>query len=101
MVSKASDDFPEPLTPVMTTNLLRGTTTSMFLRLCSRAPRMTMDSMCGDANSALPRPLPVLHAVEEPLRVGAVDLGREHYEFWNFVRMCPEERGAKGVDSLR
>src|SRR2546423_6816983 len=47
MVSKASDDFPDPDTPVMTTNLLRGTTTSMFLRLCSRAPRMTMDSMCG------------------------------------------------------
>jgi len=41
----ASDDFPEPETPVKTTNLFRGTTTSMFLRLCSRAPRMTMESM--------------------------------------------------------
>src|SRR5438128_2087899 len=47
MVSKASDDLPEPETPVMTTNLLRGMTTSMFLRLCSRAPRMTMESMVG------------------------------------------------------
>src|SRR2546430_1394556 len=47
IVSKASDDFPEPDTPVMTTNLLRGTTTSMFLRLCSRAPRMTIESMDG------------------------------------------------------
>src|SRR4029077_15466391 len=47
IVSKASDDLPDPETPVMTTNLLRGTTTSMFLGLCSRAPRMTMDSMCG------------------------------------------------------
>src|SRR5688572_24571169 len=45
IVSKASEDLPDPLTPVITTNLLRGTTTSMFLRLCSRAPRMTMDSM--------------------------------------------------------
>jgi len=45
MVSNASDDLPDPETPVMTTNLLRGTTTSMFLRLCSRAPRMMMDSM--------------------------------------------------------
>jgi hypothetical protein len=25
--------------------LLRGTVTSMFLRLCSRAPRMTMESI--------------------------------------------------------
>ncbi len=45
IVSKASDDFPEPETPVITTNLFRGTTTSIFLRLCSRAPRMTMESM--------------------------------------------------------
>src|SRR2546428_721902 len=45
IVSKANDDFPEPETPVMTTNLFRGTTTSMFLRLCSRAPRMTMESI--------------------------------------------------------
>src|SRR5437764_15127980 len=50
MVSKASDDLPEPDTPVMTTNLLRGTTTSIFLRLCSRAPRMTIDSMWNDPN---------------------------------------------------
>src|SRR2546428_1024431 len=47
IVSKANDDFPEPETPVMTTYLFRGTTTSMFLRLCSRAPRMTMESMDG------------------------------------------------------
>src|SRR6266436_6690626 len=45
IVSKASEDLPEPETPVKTTNLFRGTTTSMFLRLCSRAPRMTMESM--------------------------------------------------------
>src|ERR1041384_4531946 len=52
IVSKASDDLPDPDTPVMTTNLLRGTTTSMFLRLCSLAPRMTMDSMWSDPNAA-------------------------------------------------
>src|SRR5690606_7580215 len=39
MVSKASEDFPEPDKPVMTTSLSRGSATSMFLRLCSRAPR--------------------------------------------------------------
>src|SRR4030065_212381 len=44
MVSKASEDLPEPETPVMTTSLSRGITTSMFLRLCSRAPRTIMES---------------------------------------------------------
>src|SRR5690606_17162706 len=40
MVSKASDDLPEPDRPVITIRLLRGRSRSMFLRLCSRAPRM-------------------------------------------------------------
>src|SRR5512140_3565716 len=39
MVSKASDDLPEPDNPVITTSLLRGISTSMFFRLCTRAPR--------------------------------------------------------------
>src|SRR5688572_8267409 len=39
MVSKASDDFPDPDKPVMTVSLSRGMVTSMFLRLCARAPR--------------------------------------------------------------
>jgi hypothetical protein len=38
MVSKASEDFPEPLNPVITTSLLRGIESVMFFRLCSRAP---------------------------------------------------------------
>src|SRR5271165_1587566 len=38
MVSKASDDLPDPLRPVTTVRVLRGITTSMFLRLCWRAP---------------------------------------------------------------
>src|SRR5450432_1206871 len=42
MVSNASDDFPEPESPVITTSLSRGISTSMFLRLCSRAPLMTI-----------------------------------------------------------
>src|SRR5258705_11970940 len=45
MVSKASDDFPEPEIPVMMTNWSRGISTSMFLRLCSRAPLTTILSM--------------------------------------------------------
>src|ERR1700677_103711 len=42
MVSKASDDLPEPERPVNTTSLSRGIARSTFLRLCSRAPRTTM-----------------------------------------------------------
>src|ERR1700722_19502338 len=42
MVSKASDDLPEPDRPVKTTSLSRGISTSMFFRLCSRAPRMVI-----------------------------------------------------------
>src|SRR5580658_648072 len=38
MVSNASDDLPEPLSPVITVRLLRGISTSMFFRLCWRAP---------------------------------------------------------------
>src|SRR5215472_5210333 len=40
MVSKASEDLPDPDNPVITTRLSRGKSTSMFLRLCSRAPRI-------------------------------------------------------------
>src|SRR5882724_8759566 len=45
MVSKASDDLPEPDRPVKTTSLSRGISRSMFLRLCSRAPRMLIARM--------------------------------------------------------
>src|SRR5271156_3597165 len=39
MVSKAREDLPDPLRPVTTVRVLRGISTSMFLRLCWRAPR--------------------------------------------------------------
>src|SRR4051812_24186068 len=39
MVSKASEDLPDPLTPVKMTSLPCGSVTSTFLRLCVRAPR--------------------------------------------------------------
>src|SRR5574341_780079 len=39
MVSNAREDLPEPERPVMTVSVLRGISTLMFLRLCSRAPR--------------------------------------------------------------
>src|SRR5262245_35188378 len=45
MVSNASEDLPEPESPVITTSWSRGISRSMFLRLCSRAPRMTIRSL--------------------------------------------------------
>src|SRR5262245_60903089 len=42
MVSKASEDLPEQASPVNTTSWSRGISRSMFLRLCSRAPRIAI-----------------------------------------------------------
>src|SRR6266702_6787632 len=49
MVSKASEDLPEPDRPVNTTSLSRGISTSTFLRLCSRAPRIVIARRCDPA----------------------------------------------------
>ena len=54
MVSKASEDLPEPLNPVMTTSLSRGMLNVRFLRLCSRAPPILMNSLLTDPNFANP-----------------------------------------------
>src|SRR5258708_5493688 len=45
-VSNASEDFPDPLTPVTTVSALCGISTLTFLRLCTRAPRMRNTSCC-------------------------------------------------------
>src|SRR5215216_4798833 len=42
MVSKASEDLPEPESPVKTISRSRGSSSDMFLRLCSRAPWIDM-----------------------------------------------------------
>src|SRR5439155_3255876 len=47
MVSKASEDFPEPLRAVTTVMALCGISTLIFLRLWTRAPRTQMDSCSG------------------------------------------------------
>jgi hypothetical protein len=41
-VSKAKEDLPEPLMPVTVTSLFLGIMTSIFLRLCSRAPKTSI-----------------------------------------------------------
>src|SRR5579864_2628886 len=45
MVSKASEDLPDPETPVTTVMALCGISKSMFLRLWTRAPRTTILSL--------------------------------------------------------
>src|SRR5690348_15600443 len=45
MVSKASEDLPEPETPVTAVSSLCGISKSMFLRLWTRAPRTKMLSV--------------------------------------------------------
>src|ERR1039457_4305035 len=47
MVSKASEDLPDPLSPVITVKALRGISTSIFLRLCWRAPCTVIRSSIG------------------------------------------------------
>lgn len=47
MVSKASDDFPEPETPETTVSFPWGIAQSMFFRLWVRAPRMMISSLNG------------------------------------------------------
>src|SRR5712692_3103450 len=47
MVSKAREDLPEPDRPVNTTSRSRGISRSMFLRLCSRAPRIAITRLSG------------------------------------------------------
>lgn len=44
MVSNANDDLPEPDNPVKTMSLSLGRSSETFLRLCSRAPRITRES---------------------------------------------------------
>src|SRR5579872_2185949 len=47
MVSKASEDFPDPESPVKTTSRSLGISRWTSFRLCSRAPRTTMRSATG------------------------------------------------------
>src|SRR6185437_14273672 len=59
MVSKASELFPEPDTPLTTVSLPCGISQDMFFRLWVRAPRITMASFKGKGtrqNSAIRNP---------------------------------------------
>src|SRR3990167_5745954 len=45
MVSNAKEDFPDPESPVKTTNFSRGIYKSMFFKLCSLAPLTLITSL--------------------------------------------------------
>src|SRR5690606_17075277 len=76
MVSKASEDLPEPLRPVMTIRLSRGSLTSMPLRLCSRAPRTTISRLRLG-----------LSVVFDPIACRAVEEGRRA-KAWRYAARC-------------
>jgi len=57
-VPKASEDLPEPETPVKTTSRSRGILTEMFLRLCSRAPRTRTQPLSGRGSGGVLPDLP-------------------------------------------
>src|ERR1700753_944811 len=52
MVSKARLDLPEPDSPVITIRASRGSSRETSLRLCSRAPEMTILSEAGIDNES-------------------------------------------------
>src|SRR4051812_12192427 len=94
MVSKARDDLPEPDRPVMTTSLSRGRSTSIFLRLWTRAPRTFTQSCAMYCSEFRRKPKRVVYyAPSPPRRLGA----RERVGSANGAR--PES--AKGAVQVR
>src|SRR4029077_7288194 len=53
MVSNASDDLPDPDSPVKTISLSRGSSRSTLRRLCSRAPRIRIELPSVSATGAM------------------------------------------------
>src|SRR5918912_3985580 len=53
MVSKASEDLPEPETPVTTVSFSTGMVNETFLRLLTRAPRTMIASWLMSENTAV------------------------------------------------
>src|ERR1035438_3757719 len=88
MVSKASDDLPDPETPVTTVSWLWGISKSIFLRLWTRAPRTTMLSF--DIDSTVQRArCAQMHA---PLQNGLEATAETSDYKWLRGAECAEER---------
>src|SRR5574337_151555 len=103
MVSKASEDLPDPLSPVMTTSWSRGISRSMDLRLCSRAPRMTMRSFAMEMNHT---PAEGRGKTTPRARLGAAPSGRRRPALApaqrdQVERQRGREKIARGVDGRR
>src|SRR5690606_5408822 len=92
MVSKASELFPEPDRPVMTTSFSRGMSRSTPLRLCSRAPRTRM-KLCfsvmesGNAGEAEQAP-----ARQRYLGSNSPDSARTMGEHYGLPRVAADSR---------
>src|SRR5512144_2742812 len=79
MVSKASDDLPEPLTPVITISDRGANARSTFFRLCVRAPRTTMcplrdpvvDAMYCERFGGIPE-LSMVAQAQQPINLGSL-----------------------------
>src|SRR5215218_9155210 len=96
IVSKASDDLPEPESPVMTTSASRGIATVTSLRLCSRAPVTTIWA-CRDTRFSVRKPrtetsntCSLRLALCGPVRIGS---GFSSVEGAAMVRWAPWEIG--------
>ena len=59
-MSKASDDLPDPETPVITVSFSWGIESEMFFRLWTRAPRILIVLFHWNLYYTIPRPLPCL-----------------------------------------
>src|ERR1700757_5338468 len=94
-VSNASEDFPDPLTPVTTVSALCGISTLTFFRLCTRAPRMRKSSCCsriggmvslmakGKLRQCAFRTLPKLQSIRLQRNGGKLCLeGKKHRRFY-------------------
>src|SRR5579872_931746 len=75
MVSKASDDLPDPDRPVITTSWSRGRSTSIFLRLWTRAPR-TFTQSCAMLTVQISWPDPNHHFTTHGQETNVAGTGR-------------------------
>src|SRR5829696_492463 len=91
MVSKARLDLPDPESPVNTIRRSRGSSTVMFLRLCSRAPRT---EIVGCWVRGAIRPLTLAANTRSVLRDGPDPADPEGQFEWGGVVREPAHVGA-------
>src|ERR1017187_825085 len=83
MVSNASDDLPDPDTPVITVNFSWGIESEMFLRLWTRAPWIRIKSSTGDSIIRLRSTASRDRAIPRPPDAGRIPGS------WNLVTVRP------------